>query len=1067
MTSEEQKIIDIKVKYEDAIYGIIRFQEKLNDLTKTQKQLDEQLEKGEISWNEWATQSEAANAATKQYKENIRVLRKEMQNNLKTEQEQEGSLKQLRAQLSNATKAFDELSRAERQGARGKELQKHINEITQELKQAEQETQRYYRNVGNYYNSMLDALADVQNSQFMKIDYGPLDDAIGMTVELGQAAEGAGTKIKAFGKTLLGLMTNPVFLTIAGIVGTGMAFKFWYDYNKGIMEATRLTREFTRLTGDELIAVRNSIIATADTMGADFKDTLATVDFLMAQFGMTAQEALQVVQDGFAAGANLNGDMLSKLQRYAPAFKDMGLSAKELAAVLAQTRSGIFTDQGMDAIVMAGKKLREMSDSTRKALDAAGVSSKQLEEDMASGAINGFEAVQRVSMALAKLGGNSREAGQVMKEVFGRQSVNAGQELLKSLATMSTDIEEIKKQTGEWGKQQQELIDKQTELKNVTSALFDVTDKGFEEMITQAKIYATQSLSDMVRWLIKATNQFIKLNNESTIFRGTIELIAWAFKSLWAVCQWVFGLISNSLKGVGKDAKSFLKIMEGIITFDFSKAKEGFSDLISGWGKTFTSQVDTFKKFGADMWKNTKEGWNNSVNGNQMKPIVIPSIETSDWKQILPADLYEQARLEGEQEELKLRQLIAETRLQTGDKTTTTDTKKRQVRTALRNKEDDEQKRKEKELQEAILRVQMDYQIKMMQAKKMYLAGLYESDEVYQKDVSQLQQDEVARMLDVYVQAGAIGEQKALEMQQKLLDMQIQFKSQLEQEAAKMAETWRKEFEAEEQERERQLINQGILEEQDNVARLERYKAFLEEKKKAFQDNAMAFAEIDKESKDAEEEREKESYEKKKKLLEEDKNNAVDIANQITSGLTNAFAEMFSEGEISFRSFMRSILTTTLDAIEKALLAYQAQILAREIASKSWAGVASAAALSALIAAGFEGAKAAVKSFAVGGYVSGAGTSTSDSIPARLSNGESVMNARATSMFSPLLSAFNQLGGGVPIMVPNNTGTQIGEDFLAAAIAKGFMMCPRPVVSVEEITQLQERVKVIEGRGLS
>ena len=1049
MTSEEQKIIDIKVKYEDAIYGIIRFQEKLNDLTKTQKQLDEQLEKGEISWNEWATQSEAATAATKQYKENIRVLRKEMQNNLKTEQEQEGSLKQLRAQLSNATKAFDELSRAERQGAKGKELQKHINEITQELKEAEQETQRYYRNVGNYYNSMLDALADVQNSQFMKIDYGPLDDAIGMTVQLGQAAEGAGTKVKAFGKTLLGLMTNPVFLTIAGIVGAGMAFKFWYDYNKGIMEATKLTREFTRLTGDELVAVRNSIIATADTMGADFKDTLATVDFLMAQFGLDAKEALQVVQDGFAAGANLNGDMLSKLQRYAPAFKDMGLEAKELAAVLAQTRSGIFTDQGVDAIVMAGKKLREMSDSTRKALDAAGVSSKQLEEDMASGAINGFEAIQRVSMALAKTGANTKETGQVMKEVFGRQAVNAGQELLKSLATMSTDIEEIKKQTGEWGKQQQELIDKQTELKNVTSALFDVTDKGFEEMITQAKIYATQSLSDMVKWLIKATNQFIKLNNESTIFRASIELIAWAFKSLWAVCQWVFGLISNSLKGIGKDAKSFLKIMEGIITFDFSKAKEGFSDLISGWGKTFTSQVDTFKKFGADMWKNTKDGWNNSVNGNELKPIEIPEMGVSG-------------------DTLSLRGTITETTGKTQPqgketaKSVTTTTK-----TTTSGREDDEQKRKEKELQEAILRVQMDYQIKKMQAKKMYLAGLYESDEAYQKDVSQLQQDEVARMLDVYVQAGAIGEQKALEMQQKLLDMQIQFKAQLEQEAAKMAETWRKEFEAEEQERQRQLLDQGVLEEQDNVKRLERYKAFLEAKRKAYEDNSTALAEIDEEEKDAEEEKEEESYEEKKKLLELSKNDAIEIANQISSGFTSAFAEMFNEGEISFKSFMRSILTTTLDAIEKALLAYQAQILAREIASKSWAGVASAAALSALIAAAFEGAKAAVKSFAVGGYVSGAGTSTSDSIPARLSNGESVMTARATSMFSPLLSAFNQLGGGVPIMVPNNTGTQIGEDFLAAAIAKGFMMCPRPVVSVEEITQLQETVKVIEGRGLS
>lgn len=1046
MTSEEQKIIDIKVKYEDAIYGIIRFQEKLTDLKKTQAQMDEQLKKGEISWNEWATQTEAATAATKQYKENIRVLRKEMQNNLKTEQEQEGSLKQLRAQLSNATKAFDELSKKEREGAKGRELANHINAITQELKQAEEETQRFYRNVGNYYNSVFDAMSDVKNTLG---EFEMIDNFAGQYIEgvaqMGAVTQNFGVKVKALGKTLLGLMTNPVFLALAGVTGVGMAFKWWYDYNKGIMEATRLTREFTRLAGDELIAVRNSIIATADIMGADFKDTLATVDFLMAQFGLDAQEALQVVQDGFAAGADLNGDMLSKLQRYAPAFKDMGLSAKELAAVLAQTRSGIFTDQGMDAIVMAGKKLREMSDSTRKALDAAGISSKQLEEDLASGAINGFEAVQRVSMALAKTGANTKETGQVMKEVFGRQAVNAGQELLKSLATMSTSIDEIKEQTGEWGKQQQELIDAQTELNNVTSALFDVTDKGFEEMITQAKIYATQSLSDMVKWLVKATNQFRELNNESVLFRGTIELIAWAFKSLWAVCQWVFGLISNSLKGIGKDAKSFLKIMEGIITFDFSKAKEGFSDLISGWGKTFTSQVGTFKKFGADMWKNTRDGWNNSVNGNELKPIEIPEMGVYGGTSSQSGTTTKQT-----------------SKTQPQGKETAKSSAKATVDEEKRAAE--ERKRQEQELQAAILKVQTDYRIKMMQAKKMYLAGLYESDEAYQKDMSQLQQEEVARMLDVYVQAGVIGEQKALEMQQKLLEMQIKFKAQLEQEAAKMAETWRKEFEAEEQERERQLLDQGILEEQDNVARLERYKAFLEEKKKAFQDNAMALAEIDKESKDTEEEREKESYEKKKKLLEENKNNAVDIANQITSGFTSAFAEMFSEGEISFRNFMRSILVTTLDAIEKALLAYQAEILAREIASKSWAGVASAAALSALIAASFEGAKAAVKSFAVGGYVSGAGTGTSDSIPARLSNGESVMTARATSMFSPLLSAFNQLGGGVPIMAPT-TGTQMGEDFLAAAIAKGFMMCPRPVVSVEEITKLQERVKVIEGRG--
>lgn len=50
--------------------------------------------------------------------------------------------------------------------------------------------------------------------------------------------------------------------------------------------------------------------------------------------------------------------------------------------------------------------------------------------------------------------------------------------------------------------------------------------------------------------------------------------------------------------------------------------------------------------------------------------------------------------------------------------------------------------------------------------------------------------------------------------------------------------------------------------------------------------------------------------------------------------------------------------------------------------------------------------------FATGGYVSGAGTSTSDSIPAMLSNGEFVVNARATRRWLPFLKAINE--GDVP-----------------------------------------------------
>ena len=45
--------------------------------------------------------------------------------------------------------------------------------------------------------------------------------------------------------------------------------------------------------------------------------------------------------------------------------------------------------------------------------------------------------------------------------------------------------------------------------------------------------------------------------------------------------------------------------------------------------------------------------------------------------------------------------------------------------------------------------------------------------------------------------------------------------------------------------------------------------------------------------------------------------------------------------------------------------------------------------------------------FAEGGYVSGKGTGTSDSIPAMLSNGEFVINSKATRQYAPLLAMLN------------------------------------------------------------
>ena len=517
MVSEDKhEILDIKVKYEDAIYGIIRYKEKIDQLKASIKDLQRQEKDKTITTNEMKVQTEAINATIKEYQYNVRALQKEIQNNVRTENEQEGSLKQLRAQLSNATKKYDEMAKAEREGAKGQALAQHINEITNKLKLAEEETQRYYRNVGNYYNSMMQAADDLQGTEFFGMDIVN-DTQVSNIIKLAQNMDGLTDKLKAFGKTAIGLVMNPYFAALAGVVGVGMTFKWFYDYNKGLLEATRLTREFTGYTGEALETMRNSIAATADTMGKDFKDVLGTADNLMANFHLSGLQAMDVINKGFASGADLSGDMLQKIQQYAPTFHDAGISADQMVAIIQQTRSGIFSDKGLDIIDMASKKIREMSSGTASSLDAIGISSKQVQEDLAKGTKSTFDVIQEVSTKMKNFGADSQQVGDILKNVFGKQGAQAGIQLIEQLDTMSTSLDEVKKQTGAWGNVQLENIKLQKELNTYMSSMFDFSQKGFASIITAGKQFGTKVLIQIMKGLFNTINYFIDWYNESLL----------------------------------------------------------------------------------------------------------------------------------------------------------------------------------------------------------------------------------------------------------------------------------------------------------------------------------------------------------------------------------------------------------------------------------------------------------------------------------------------------------------------------------------------------------------------
>mgnify|MGYP000988583831 FL=1 len=212
-----EKVLEIKVRYDDAIRKIAEYRKQLDVLKQVEKTLTEDVKKGRISRDAYNIKLTETKIASQEYTEAIRVLNKEIQNNRKIEQEQEGSLKQLRAQLSNLTAEYDSLSEAERNAAKGQELKNSINNITDSLKGAEEETQRFYRSVGSYEEAIKNAVSS--NVPF-----------IGQLMQMQEGAGGlkgafnAGTvAVKAFSKQLLVLLANPIVAILSAIALAVMA----------------------------------------------------------------------------------------------------------------------------------------------------------------------------------------------------------------------------------------------------------------------------------------------------------------------------------------------------------------------------------------------------------------------------------------------------------------------------------------------------------------------------------------------------------------------------------------------------------------------------------------------------------------------------------------------------------------------------------------------------------------------------------------------------------------------------------------------------------------------------
>lgn len=847
MTSEEQKIIDIVVKYEDAINGVVKFEKQINELKNVQKQLNEQLKAGDIAVEEYNQQMVATDSAVRQYKDNIRVLRNEIKNNLKQEQEQIGSLKRLRAELSNANKAYDELSRAERESARGTEMLKHIQDISDEISTAEAASRRFYRNVGNYASgwdglgmSVQQILRELPNAALsMNTFFLAISNNIPMLIDQINMLRAANKEAAAAGNA-----TVPIWKSLAGA---------FFSWNTAIsLGVTLLT-----LYGGKIVEWISELVKGEKQVNY-MKEAMDGVNEAMRSGEAEAQKSIVRLNLLYNATQDVTKSLderkraVKELQDQYPSYFS-NLSEEEILAGKAANAYRQLTDAILKN-AMARAAEDKIIENSKKILE--------LEEEKAKAKQKQLEAQNRLNK---------------QTQIYGN--------MLKSSAALGGG-----------------LAGQASIVRGLAS---DVEDYGNKAADAQRQI--------------------------------------------------------NALTQANKNLAKNINIA------DLTNTTPGKTSAV-GTTTTRTSRKDTT----ADDAKAYEE---------QQQRIIEEQRKAQDLLLSLIADEYAKRR-----EQIK---------------------------------------------------VEYDRQIQDLQAR---LKG--------EKDLTLEEQDAITTQI-IALQEKRYKELDALSNEQMQKDIQAQIdntNTQLEYAEGNI-------------ERELQLKQQQ-LEQERELRKLQAQQQITDQ-----EDLRQKLLQID------------EEYNAKELMLmlqsitqsvaERQKANQIQVQDEqkkwtAIAGMTSAassLARSFGEENktltmLSKTLALASVAINTGVAISKAIAAAAGNPL----------GFIQIAGIISQVLSAMATATSIIKSakFAKGGLVTGKGTGTSDSIPARLSNGESVMTAKATSMFSPMLSTFNQLGGGVPITI-NTSSASVGEDFLAAAVAKGFMMCPAPVVSVEEISRVQKRVKTIQN----
>lgn len=362
----------------------------------------------------------------------------------------ENSLNQMETELRNATRNLDEFGDnngvAKEETARLEQaIQEQNSALEAEknaLKQAEQAQKDHEQAVEKAKETLSD-FKEKAGDAFDKVKTGALALGTATVATAGYALKLSTDFDKAFNTlvTRTGASKDEF-----EALNTAMENVYKNNFGESIEDVAQsmaTVQVNTKLSGEELQRTTEHALLLRDTFEFEVNESTRSAKMLMDQYGLSAEQAYNLIVQGAQNGLDKNGDLLDTINEYGVHFANLGLSAEDMFNMLINgAENGTFSvDKLGDAVKEFGIRVKDgTADNAFKEL---GFDIDETKLKFNEGGASAKEALLSVTEALFAMEDPVKQ-NQLGVELFGTMWEDLGLEGVKALMNINGEASTTK-----------------------------------------------------------------------------------------------------------------------------------------------------------------------------------------------------------------------------------------------------------------------------------------------------------------------------------------------------------------------------------------------------------------------------------------------------------------------------------------------------------------------------------------------------------------------------------------------------------------------------------------------